>query len=151
MKKIIWILFLVFIGAQNQTLFAEDAQPVISIQRTDGGGSIWNLWGEYFSDVQEVHNYNTNVHSLGCTGSGRLDCRWKTQPPQPIECMAYNTLYDDMENYAGNQIELGNLNDSYSDIVNCQGDLYLRVVDWDAVDINNNSISITVKRYNVPF
>ncbi len=52
-----------------------------------------------------------------------------------------------MEDYAGLQIEKNVLSGEYSDIINCQGQSYLRTVLWNGTDINNNNIIVNIIKY----
>ncbi len=146
MKSNILILVLAFSLINIVDLLSEPATRPVFYQRTGGGGSIWNLWGEYYANVIEEHT--ENYDRLICSGNGRLDCSWLNPPLPPGLGLNYRYLYDEMQDYVGHEIENLNLVGSHSDAVIIQGNTYLRSVQWDGTDINNNQIIINIIDYN---
>ncbi len=160
MKKIIILLGLLFLTLNVKTLYSETEKPVtVHIHREGGGGSIWNLWGEYYSEVDFTYEGSTerDKYTLICRGNGRLECRMPSFSVPKINpmCVSFGSdltdLTDPLEDYAGLQIQNNVLIGNYSDIINCQGQSFLRTVIWDGIDINNNNIIVNIIKYTVPY
>lgn len=132
MKKIIYFILISIILTTTASAF-------ISVTKQSGGKNGYDL-------VSEVHR--NNDHYLNCSGIGYAKCEWTVKP----QYIGPNSVapWEDLEQYANDQVELGNLTGTYTNNVAINGDLWNRSVQCDGQDSLNIDIDINIQLVTYP-
>ncbi len=132
MRTLLYIgIFLLF----NSVVFS----TTIVIGKTNGGPTGYNT-------VIEKHDGNN--HSLVCKDPGYACCEWMIKPQ--IVGPHSNPEWSDLEQYANNQVALGNLSGNYTNNVEINGDLWNRSVQWSGTCSSNVTITVNVELVTYP-
>ena len=132
MKKI-FILILISI------ILTTTASAFISVTKAGGGKNGYDY-------VSEEHD--GSFHTLSCSGEGYAPCEWTVKP----EFTGPNSVapWEDLEQYAITQVQAGNLQGTYTNNVEINGDLWNRSVQWDGQDTLNIDIDLNIQLVTYP-
>ena len=136
MKKV-FILFLMSIIFSSLAL-----SRTIDIKKSGGGSNGYNIVYEHHDDGGW---FDEAESTLSCNDPGNSKCEWTINPtllPSMIGPGGGACPWEDLYNYANNQILSNVLTGSYTDNIIITGDYWYRSLSWSATDVNNSRIII---------
>jgi len=135
MKYLIAIITICFFSI-NTTLFSYD----VVVNRNNGGQNGYKV-------VQENHDTNDGTSNLNCQDPGHSSCDFVSAPEDVHNLQTGNGTdipWEDLENYAIDEIDLGNLTGNHTANITLDGELWYRSVSWDATGSYDNEITINI-------
>jgi len=120
--------------------FCVEQTQQTTITRTDGNGTLWNLFANRYDKAVETHE--GNVHTLTCSGNGNIVCDWVTPPPQNIALPRF--VMDDMINYADQQMSQGTYIGTYVSNFVYNNQLYYRTTVWSGNQPGESTVQVFI-------
>jgi len=131
MKIVLFFALALFFIAENSEA------KTIRIERSGGAGEWWNPFDSGYGSV--IENHTATLSTLKCTGNGSVECNWLSSPHSTGIVTTRS-----MEEYVRDQINASVLTGSANFNFNMNGVNYSRNVSWDAVNLRENDITVTI-------
>lgn len=122
----------------------------IEIEKIDGQN-------DKYQTIQEKHEdggwFSSAKSTLKCYDPGTNTCEWTINPrtlPSMIGPNQSNPEWEDLHNYALDEIINGNFAGSFTSNVTINNDFWYRTVQWSGNNTNNCLISIEIQLAQLP-
>jgi hypothetical protein len=111
----------------------------INIGKTNGGFNGYNT---------VIEKHDGDKHALVCYDPGNACCEWMIRPN--IVGPHSNPEWNDLEQYANNQVASGNLSGSYINNIEINSDFWGRSVQWEGTTTGNVTVNINIELITYP-